>query len=247
VHLSKPAEPETLIQQIQTLLAEKPRAKDLDARQAVVSAGCTSGPTIFAVDDDSTTRDAIQQLLEEHGHPVEAYASAEAFLAADRPDREGCLLIDAMMPGMGGVALLERLKVENRGLPAIMITGQGDIPMAIRAMKAGAADFLEKPIRPEELLASIERALERAQDTSQLSEWRQMAARRIAGLTGRQREVMDLVAQGRPNKLIAHELGLSQRTVENHRAAVMKRTGAASVPDLIRLVVAAADNLRPNA
>jgi two-component system, chemotaxis family, CheB/CheR fusion protein len=241
VHLSKPAGPETLIQQIQTLLAEKPKVKDLDAPPAAVSAGYVSGPIIFAVDDDGTTRDAMQELLEEHGHPVETYASAEAFLAADRPDRQGCLLIDALMPGMGGVALLERLKLENRGLPAIMITGQGDIAMAIQAMKAGAADFLEKPIRPDELLASIERALEGAQDTSRLSAWRQTAAERIAALTARQREVMDLVAQGRPNKLIAHALGLSQRTVENHRAAVMKRTGTASIPDLIRLVMAAGD------
>ena len=239
VHLSKPADPETLIQQIRAFLAEKPKATDLDAAPASASSGYASGPTIFAVDDDFTTRDAMQQLLQEHGRPVEIYASAEAFLAADRSDREGCVLIDAMMPGMGGIALLERLRVENCGLPAIMITGNGDIAMAVEAMKAGAVDFLEKPVRADQLLASIERALELAQNTSRLSAWRQSAAERIAGLTGRQREVMDLVAQGRPNKLIAHELHLSQRTVENHRAAVMKRTGVASVPDLIRLVMAA--------
>src|SRR5205823_5644712 len=182
-----PAEPEILIQQIQIFLAEMPpRAKDLDTPQAVISAEFASEPTIFAVDDDSTTRDAMRELLEEHGHPVEAYASAEAFLAADRPDREGCLLIDALMPGMGGVALLERLKGENRGLPAIMITGQGDIAMAIRAMKAGAADFLEKPIRPDELLASIGRALERVGDSEKLLEWRKTAAERLARLTPRE-------------------------------------------------------------
>jgi two-component system CheB/CheR fusion protein len=151
------------------------------------------------------------------------------------------LLVDSLMPVMGGIALLEQLKLENRGLPAIMITGHGDIAMAVQAMKAGAADFLEKPVHPEELLATIERALERARDASRLSAWRQTAADRIATLTGRQREVMDLVVQGRPNKLIAHELRLSQRTVENHRATVMKRTGAGSVPDLIRLVMAATE------
>ena len=145
------------------------------------------------------------------------------------------------MPGMGGISLLERLKAANHSMPAIMITGQGDIAMAVQAMKAGAADFLEKPIRTEELLASIERALERAQDSVKLSAWRKAAAARIARLTPRERDVMDLVVQGRPNKIIAHDLGVSQRTVENHRAAVMKRTGVASVPELIRLVMAAAD------
>src|SRR5207237_6963599 len=140
----------------------------------------------------------------------------EEFVAVDGSVREGCLVVDGLMPGMDGIALLQRLKTENRGLPAIMITGHGDVAMAVRAMKAGATDFLEKPVRPDELLASIERALERAQDTSQLVRWRQTAAERVAALTGRQREVMDLVAQGRPNKLIAQELGLSQRTVDTH-------------------------------
>ena len=240
VHLSKPAEPETLIQQVRAFLAETRRAKDLDPPPAILSAGA-AGPTIFVVDDDRTTREAMLQLLQEHGHTAEIYAGAEPFLAADWKGREGCLLVDALMPGMGGIALLERLNVENSGLPAIMITGQGDIAMAVQAMKAGAADFLEKPVRSDELLAAIDRALERAQDGSRLSEWRQTAVERIAALTGRQREVMDLVAQGRPNKLIAHQLQLSQRTVENHRAAVMKRTGVASVPDLIRLIMAAGD------
>ena len=152
-------------------------------------------------------------------------------------------MVDALMPGMGGIALLERLNATHHGLPAIMITGHGDISMAVRAMKAGAADFLEKPIRPDELLASIERALERAQDSVKLSVWRKSAAERIARLTPRERNVMDLVVQGRPNKIIADDLGISQRTVENHRAAVMKRTGVTSVPDLIRLVMAAADGV----
>jgi two-component system, chemotaxis family, CheB/CheR fusion protein len=109
--------------------------------------------------------------------------------------------------------------------------------MAIQAMKAGAADFLEKPVRPDELLASIGRALERIRDSGKLLEWRKTAAERLARLTPRERDIMDLVVRGRPNKIIAHDLGISQRTVENHRAAVMKRTGVASLPDLIRLVM----------
>jgi two-component system CheB/CheR fusion protein len=241
VHLSKPAEPETLTRQILDFLAVQRPPKSENARR---SASVDSPlPTVFVVDDDRTLRDALQDLLREHGHTVEAYASGEAFLAADRPDREGCLVVDAVMPGMGGIALLEQLKATNHGLPAIMITGHGDVAMAVRAMKAGAADFLEKPIHPDELMASIGRALERAQDSRKLSNWRKTAAERIARLTPREREVMDLVVQGRPNKIIAHDLSVSQRTVENHRAAVMKRTGVSSVPDLIRLVMAAADGL----
>jgi len=242
VHLSKPTEPEALTRQILALRVanQQPRAENV--RRAVASAGGPL-PTVFVVDDDGTLRDALQELLQEHGHAAEAYASGEAFLAADRPDREGCLVVDAVMPGMSGIALLEQLKAKNQGLPAIMITGHGDIAMAVQAMKAGAADFLEKPVRPDDLLASIERALERTQDSLKLSAWHKAAAERIGRLTPRERDVMDLVVQGRPNKIIAHDLGISQRTVENHRAAVMKRTGVTSVPDLIRLVMAAADSL----
>jgi two-component system CheB/CheR fusion protein len=241
VHLSKPAHPEILMQQILSFLAAKREPKAEKAPQAVVSAGGRR-PTVFVVDDDHGARDDMQQWLREHGYPAEAYGSGEAFLAADdRPEREGCLVVDALMPGMGGIALLQRLQAENRGLPAIMLTGHGDIAMAVEAMKAGAADFLEKPVRTEELLASIERALERIRDSAKHAAWCKTAAERIARLTPRERDVMDRVVQGHPNKVIAYELGISQRTVENHRAAVMKRVGAASIPDLVRVVMAAAD------
>jgi two-component system, chemotaxis family, CheB/CheR fusion protein len=242
LYLSKPAEPETLTQQVLAFLAVKQLRKSEGApRDGVSNHGEVS--TVFVVDDDRTIRDGLQELLREHGHTAEIYASGEAFLAADREGREGCLVIDALMPGMSGIALLGQLKARNYGLPAIMITGQGDISMAVQAMQAGAADFLEKPIRPEELLASIERALERAQDSAKLSHWRKTAAERIACLTPRERDVMDLVVEGRPNKIIAYDLGVSQRTVENHRASVMKKIGVASIPDLIRLVMAAAEGL----
>jgi two-component system, chemotaxis family, CheB/CheR fusion protein len=242
VHFSKPAEPEMLTQQVVHLLAEAPQPKAQgNPPQASLSADGPL-PTVFVVDDDRAVRDDMQELLREHGYMAEAYAGGEAFLAADRRGRQGCLVLDALMPpGMDGIALLERLKAERSDLPAIMLTGHGDIAMAVQAMKAGAADFLEKPVRLEELLASIERALERAQDTSELTAWRKSAAKRISTLTPRERSVLDLVVQGRPNKIIADDLGISQRTVENHRAAVMRRTGAASVPDLIRLVMAAAE------
>jgi two-component system CheB/CheR fusion protein len=244
VHLSKPAEPEILTRQINSFLAAKPPPECENAQQTAVSAGGLP-PAVFVVDDDRNVRDEIQHLLQEHGYAVETYASGDAFLTTDRPDRKGCLVLDALMPGIGGIALLERLMADNRGLPAVMLTGHGDIAMAVRAMKAGAADFLEKPVRSEELLASIDRAFERSQDSAKLSAWHKTAAERIARLTARERDVMALVVQGRPNKLIADDLGISQRTVENHRAAVMKRTGAATLPDLIRLVMAADGSAAP--
>jgi two-component system CheB/CheR fusion protein len=239
LHLSKPAEPEMLTLRIKELLAVRRRPAAGDNRREAIAAAAAPRSTVFVVDNDRGVCEEIQELLQEYGHRVETYASAEAFLAADRPGREGCLVVDALMPGIGGIALLERLAAENRNLPAIMLTGHGDVAMAVRAMKAGAADFLEKPVRPDELLAGIERAFERSRDAAKLSAWRKTAAERIARLTAREREVMDRVVKGHPNKIIAHDLGISQRTVENHRAAVMKRTGAATLADLIRLVMAA--------
>ena len=195
--------------------------------------------TIFVVDDDGAVREAMRDLLSEDGRTVEIYASSEAFLEAYQPGGEGCLLVDARMPGMSGLELLQRLKSDGSRLPAIMITGQGDVPMAVEAMKAGAADFIEKPIRRDELFASIERALEHIRDSAKLSVRQEAAAMRLAGLTARQRQIMELVLAGHPSKNIAADLGISQRTVENHRAAVMKKTGSHSLSALIRLALAA--------
>jgi two-component system CheB/CheR fusion protein len=197
-------------------------------------------PVIFVVDDDSHVREAIRSQLEEEGMAVEAYPTGEAFLEAYRPGREACLLIDAFLPGMSGLELLERLGDEDHRLTSILITGQGDVPMAVQAMKAGASDFIEKPFGGSELLVCVERALERSRDASKLSAWREDAASRIARLTPRQRQIMDLVLAGHPSKNIAADLGISQRTVENHRAAIMKRTGSKSLPALARLALAAA-------
>lgn len=195
--------------------------------------------TIVIIDDDRVLLNSMKEFLRAHGHTVEAYASGTAFLEVDWLDQVGCLVVDAVMPGIDGVALLERLKAEGRNFPAIMITGHGDLPMAVQAMKAGAIDFLEKPIRLEQLLASIDNALELASDSAKQLALRHAAAARLAGLTARQRDVLGFIIQGRPNKIIAHELGISQRTVESHRAAVMKRAGVKTLPDLIRLVMAA--------
>jgi len=239
-HLSKPVKAKELTDLIQSRLAEsRPPARASTPPPAEAADKGPRSPTIFVVDDDSTVREALRDLLREDGRTVELYPGSEAFLESYRPDREGCLLVDARMPGMGGLALLQRLKSEGNQLPAIMITGQGDVPMAVEAMKAGAADFIEKPIGRDELFASIERALEQTRDSAKLSVRREVAAARLASLTGRQRQIMELALAGHPSKNIAADLGISQRTVENHRAAVMKKTGSHSLSALIRLALAA--------
>lgn len=197
-------------------------------------------PVIFMVDDDCEVRAAIRSVLEDNGNLVAEFSSCEEFLAHDRGDRDGCLLIDAYLPAMSGLELLRRLQAKGCTLPAIMITGNSDVPMAVNAMKAGAIDFIEKPIGRLELLASIERAVDLSQDQSKRLAWQRDAARQVASLTARQREVMDLVLAGSPSKNIAADLGISQRTVENHRAAIMARTSTKSLPELARLVVVAA-------
>ncbi len=199
-------------------------------------------PVIFVVDDDDQLRADVRTVLEDAGRVVEDFASAEAFLAAYRVSGEACVLIDVNLPGMGGIDLLQRLRSVGHQLPAIMITGDGDVAMAVQAMKAGASDFIEKPIGRDGLLACIDRALEQSRDGNVLSARRESAAEHLAGLTSRERQIMDLVLAGHPSKNIAADLGISQRTVENHRASIMKKTGAMSLPALARLALAAAWN-----
>ena len=148
-------------------------------------------------------------------------------------------MIYAYLPGMNGLTLLRRLHEAGHGLPAIMITGNSDVAIAVEAMKAGASDFIEKPISRAELLAFVDRALEQSRDSSKLAAWREDAASHIAGLTPRQRQVMGMVLAGHPSKNIAADLGISQRTVENHRASIMTKTGTRSLPALARLALAA--------
>jgi two-component system CheB/CheR fusion protein len=233
VQLNKPVKAKELTQVVQRLL---PISQPPHPAAAASSA---APPVIFVVDDDSHVREGIRSVLEEDGRTVEDYASCEAFLEAYRPGREACLLIDAYLPGMKGLELLQRLKDEASRLPAIMITGNSDVPMAVRAMKAGASDFVEKPISRDELLASIERALAESRDSSKVSAWREDAANRVDSLTPRQRQIMELVLAGHPSKNIAADLGISQRTVENHRAAIMQKSGSKSLPALARLALAA--------
>jgi two-component system CheB/CheR fusion protein len=201
-------------------------------------------PTVFIVDDDAPIRAAIGDVIAADGGTPVGFATGEAFLAAYRPGRGDCLLIDAYLPGMNGIELLTRLREAGHLLPAIVITGNSDVAMAVRAMKAGAADFIEKPIAAADLLASLHRALERSSDNSKLIAWQDSAAEHIIGLTPRQRQIMDLVLAGHPSKNIAADLGISQRTVENHRASIMKTTGTRSLPALARLALAAAVSMQ---
>lgn len=210
-------------------------------RQAEMLGG-SRPPIIYVVDDDDEIRSVIRAVLEDDGREVEDFATCEGFLEVYSPGREACLIIDAYLPGMNGLALLANLHDAGHRLPAIMITGSSDVPMAVRAMKAGASDFIEKPIGRSELLACVDRALDLARDSSKLSAWREDAATHVAGLTARQRQVMDMVLAGHPSKNIAADLGISQRTVENHRASIMIKTGTKSLPALARLALAAAVN-----
>ena len=241
VQLNKPVKTAELIHIIGTLLMETPVPLAPGPRAGPRSNQSQGSPPIFIVDDDRNLRDSVRSVLEADGRTVLDFATSEAFLSAYRPGSNGCLLLDAYMPGMSGLDLLRQLRAHSDLLPTIMITGSSDVSMAVQAMKAGAADFIEKPIAGADLLISIDHAVERSQDTSKLLAWRANAADHIAGLTPRQHEIMDLVLAGHPSKNIAADLGISQRTVENHRASIMKATGAKSIPALARLALAASN------
>jgi two-component system response regulator FixJ len=197
-----------------------------------------SGPVIFIVDDDDAVRDALQILLEVEGYRVETFASAQGFLDGYSADRAGCLLADVRMPGMSGIELQEVLIERRIGLPVIIMTGHGDVPMAVKAIKAGAVDFLEKPFSDGPILDCLSRAL--AADRS--IDERNMAVEveaRLQTLTAREREVLTRLVMGRANKVIAFDLEISPRTVEIHRARVMEKMQADSLSHLVRLALAA--------
>ncbi|WP_454859082.1 chemotaxis protein CheB [Rhizobium binxianense] len=239
VQLNKPVKAVDLMQVVRRLLRTTDPILPRLPHRAEPEVQAAVSPVIFVVDDDSHVRNGLRSLLEADGRVVETFATCEAFIEAYRPDRVGCLLIDANLPGMSGVELLQWLRERKSGMPSIMITGASDISMAVSAMKSGASDFIEKPVDRSELLASVERALDQSRDATKLAAWRSSATDHVASLTTRQRQIMDLVLAGHPSKNIAADLGLSQRTVENHRAAIMKKTGTRSLPALARLALAA--------
>jgi two-component system CheB/CheR fusion protein len=237
--LNKPVKMPELMQAIRQLLTISVQASHASPPPAAAESGQAEEPIVYIIDDDADVRGMLCAVLKENGRKVVDFASSEAFLGASRP-AGGCLLVDAGLPGMNGIELLRRLQEMGDSLPAIVITGNSDVAMAVEAMKAGAVDFIEKPVGRGELLASIDLALAHAQDSTQLSASREEAAKHLVGLSTRQRQVMDMVLAGDPSKNIAADLGISRRTVENHRAAIMRRTGAKSLPALARLALAAA-------
>jgi len=216
-----------------------PSARSSGSRALDGSNDSKSGPVVFIVDDDPQLRGALRSVLEAEGQPCSCFGDCESFLRAYRPGRVECLLVDACLPGISGLQLIQRLREKGYSLPAIMMTGNGDVPMAVRAMQTGACDFLEKPVDGSELLGSIQRALEQSRDSQKRNRWRAVTLSRLERLTSREREIMQKVLAGEPSKNIAADFGLSQRTVENHRAAIMKKTGCKSIPALARLVIAA--------
>lgn len=195
-------------------------------------------PTVYVVDDDKDMLDSLCFLIESAKLNVQGYASADAFLDAYEPDAPGCLLLDVRMPGMSGLELQQRLIDERALLPIILLTGHGNVPMSVRAMKAGAFQFLEKPCNDDELLEHIRAAIDHdAELRRRLSEVNQ-TIERIESLSRRETQVMEMVVVGKLNKQIANELELAEKTVESHRANVMKKMEAGSVVDLVRMVLA---------
>ncbi len=196
-------------------------------------------PCVFVVDDDDAVRSSLRLLLKSVGQQAEAFSSAQAFLDAFDPDRPGCLVLDIRMPGMSGLELQQKLNAMHAITPIVFITGHGDVPMAVEAMQNGAVDFIQKPFRDQDLLDRINQALEKDKSNRSGLLARDEIRRRMATLTPREREVLDLVTQGKANKVVAGDLDVSQRTVEIHRARVMEKMEASSLAHLVRMVLEA--------
>lgn len=194
-----------------------------------------SAPTVFIVDDDPAVRDSLSLLCESAGWQVECFASGEDFLAGYRPERPGCLLLDVRMPRMSGPQLHEELGRRGRYLPIIYLTAHGDIPMTVRAIKAGAIDFLTKPVDGALLLEHVQAAMANDQELREREAAVAGRRARLAELTEREREVMTLAVAGQCNKLIAKRLGISHRTVETHRSRILQKTGTNSIFELGKL------------
>ena len=197
----------------------------------------SSDKTVFVVDDDPGARESVAALVKSRGLRVETFASAEDFLAAFDPNKRGCLVLDVRMTGMTGLELQERLVSMGSQLPVIIITGHADVPMAVRAMQAGAITFLEKPSAEQELWANIQKALEMGSRAHEQQTVRAEVERHLATLSSAERDVMEKLLAGKPNKLIAAELDLGLRTVELRRSNVMKKMHADSLADLVRMVL----------
>jgi len=239
MHMSKPMKLNDLKENIQRALSEKEVITNwkLPAQINVVP---QERRTIFVVDDDAAFRSAMTAIFHSKGYHVEGFPDCETFLESAREEINTCLILDSNLPGINGLEMLQKLSASQSKIPVIMLTGQGDIKVAVQAMKEGAIDFVEKPASKAKLLACVERAFEHARGSEKLTAGRERAVGQIASLTSRQRQIMDLVLAGHPSKNIAADLFISQRTVENHRASIMEKTGTKSLPALARLAVLAA-------
>lgn len=215
------------------LLATNLLATNLSETRPFNESAATS--TVFIVDDDPAIRDSLTLMIGQENFNVQTYASAEAFLAATPLSGLGCIIIDIRMPGMDGMQLQEALSQKNNLLPMIFLTGHGDIPMSVRAIKAGALDFLTKPVTREKLMVAVRSAIRESQRMQSENAYQQDAISRIAELTDRERDVLKLAIQGYPNKEIARHLGISHRTVEIHKSKIMHKTGAVNLLDLARI------------
>src|ERR1700741_1587278 len=199
-------------------------------------------PTVFVVDDDEGVRNSLRFLLKSVGLAAHAVGSASEVLGTYRPSQPGCLVLDVRMPQMSGLEVQEQLNLRGAVIPVIFITGHGDIPMAVEAMQAGAFDFLQKPFRDQDLIDRIQRALEKDRANRAVLNERSLIRQRLESLTPREREVLTMVTSGKPNKVMAADLGVSQRTVEIHRARVMEKMGASSLPPLVRMIMDLGEN-----
>ncbi|PHQ24264.1 DNA-binding response regulator [Marinobacter guineae] len=197
--------------------------------------------TVYVVEDDEAVRDSLELLLKSDGKPVKPYESATAFLKDYSDKMAGCIVLDIRMPGMDGMELQKKLNEKHSILPIIFVTGHGDVPMAVDAMKEGAVDFIQKPYREEALLEKIEAALKQDLEQRKSLDEKQEIIRRIKSLTPREHEIMDRMIAGQANKVIAIELEISQRTVEIHRSRVMHKMGTHSLAHLVRMVLSVKD------
>jgi len=193
------------------------------------------GATVYVVDDEPDMLKALERLLGAAGFAVQTYASPEQFLARHDDTAPGCIVLDLALPGLNGLELQQALQAQGSALPIVFLTGRGDIAASVRAMKHGAADFLTKPVDADELIAAVEAALERNREVRADRADRDAVANRLAALTQREREVFELIAQGRLNKQIAAECDTVEKTIKFHRANLMRKLGVRTVADLVRL------------
>jgi two-component system response regulator FixJ len=196
-------------------------------------------PIVHLIDDDEAIRTSLSFVLEMHDLPARTYASAVEFLEVAEAIKSGCIVTDVRMPEMSGLELIRRLKERGVTLPVVVITGHGDVPLAVEAMRAGVVDFIEKPFDDEVLLRSIRMALDAKVESDAHADERRRFEQMLATLSGREREVLQGVIAGKMNKVIAHELGISQRTVEVYRANVMSKTQANGLSELVRIALLA--------